>query len=155
MRNFALAFTLACLVCALVARGEPLQSEPGLAAEASGWTRVKSTIESYLGRPYAWGTAGLKSFDCSGFIWRVWYENGVYIKRTTARKLYFSLPKPEAGAGMAAGNIVFFDNLRHCGIVNDRTSFYHAQTSQGTNLSEMTPFWRSKVVGFRRSPQIK
>jgi hypothetical protein len=41
------------------------------------------------------------------------------------------------------------DNLKHCGIVKDRTSFYHAQTSRGTNLSDFDPFWRSHVFGFR------
>ena len=40
----------------------------------------------------------------------------------------------------------------YVGIVNDRTSFYHAQTSLGTNLSTMTPFWRGKVVGVRVGP---
>ena len=46
---------------------------------------IKSTIENHLGRPYVWGSSGLKSFDCSGFVWRVMYENGILLKRTTAR----------------------------------------------------------------------
>ena len=46
-----------------------------------------------------------------------------------------------------------FINLKHCGIIADRKSFYHAQTSIRTNLSRFTPFWVSKIVGFRRIPQ--
>jgi len=59
--------------------------EPGF------WQRVRSSIEKNLGRPYVWGAAGLKSFDCSGFIWRVMYDNGILLKRTTARKFYMTL----------------------------------------------------------------
>jgi len=113
---------------------------------------MKATIEGYLGRPYVWGATGLKSFDCSGFVWRVLNDNGILIKRTTARKLYFSLPDPATGTTWQPGNIVFFDDLKHCGIVNERESFYHSQTSIGTNLSRFSPYWRSKIVGVRCIP---
>lgn len=137
------------LLAALLATGTVHADEPDF------WTRVKLSIEKHLGRPYAWGSTGLKSFDCSGFVWRVYSESGVLFKRTTARKLWVSLAVPPKGREAAFGNLVFFDDLRHVGIVNDRTSFYHAQTSLGTNLSTMTPFWRGKVVGVRAGPTPK
>jgi cell wall-associated NlpC family hydrolase len=127
-------------------------SEPPPQAPAF-WSRALATIDRYLGRPYAWGATGLKSFDCSGFVWRVMYDNGILMKRTTARKFYMILPKPEAGERYASGSVVFFDNLKHCGIVNDKGSFFHAQTSVGTNLSQFTPFWKAKIVGFRKIPE--
>lgn len=117
------------------------------AAQAPFETRLRAAIERNLGRPYVWGAAGMKSFDCSGFIWRVAAESGYFLKRTTARKLYFSTrpaPKNELGA---FGNLIFFDDLKHVGIVNDRNSFYHAQTSKGTNLSQMTPYWKGLAGG--------
>jgi len=83
----------------------------------SFWNGMKAVVEHHLGRPYVWGAAGLKSFDCSGFVWRVLFDNGVLIKRTTARKLYVSLPVVPAERKWEHGNIVFFDDLRHCGIV--------------------------------------
>lgn len=113
------------------------------------WTPLRSGIERYLARPYVWGAAGLKSFDCSGFVWRVMKDNGVLIKRTTARKLYMSLPAVPDTQRWNYGNVVFFDNLTHCGIVQDRRSFYHAQSVKGTNLSLFDPYWRGKVCGFR------
>ncbi len=116
------------------------------------WDQVKSVIERCLGRPYVWGSAGLKSFDCSGFVWRVMFENGILVKRTTARKLYMSLPPVAKGDPFQFGNIVFFDNLKHCGIVNSRTSFYQAQVSKGTNLSKFDAFWQPQICGFRRMP---
>jgi len=113
---------------------------------------MQRTVEQYLGRPYVWGAAGLKSFDCSGFIWRIMAENGLYVKRTTARKLYISLPRAPKFGYYDSGALVFFDNLKHVGIVKDEKSFYHAQVSKGTNLSTFDPYWRSKICGFRRFP---
>ncbi len=124
-----------------------------IAANASAadefWTPLRDGIQRYLARPYVWGSAGLKSFDCSGFVWRVMYDNGILIKRTTARKLYMSLPAVPDSQRWNFGNVVFFDNLKHCGIVEDRRSFYHAQSIKGTNLSTFDPYWRRKVCGFR------
>jgi cell wall-associated NlpC family hydrolase len=111
---------------------------------------LKNTIGHYLGKPYVWGASGIKSFDCSGFVWRVLNENGIYFKRTSARKLYMSLDKTSPASAWNFGNIVFFDNLKHCGIVYNRKEFYHAAVSKGTNLSDFDPFWREKIVGVRQ-----
>ena len=116
------------------------------------WDRLEEAVQHHLGRPYVWGSCGLKSFDCSGFVWRVMLENGILIKRTTARKLYMSLPAAARAERLQPGNLVFFDNLTHCGIVSSPTQFYHAQVHKGTNLSEFDPFWRPKVCGFRKMP---
>jgi cell wall-associated NlpC family hydrolase len=116
------------------------------------WDGVKAAIEKHLGRPYVWGATGLKSFDCSGFVWRVMYENGILIKRTTARKLYMTLPKARPTDQTSFGTLVFFDDLKHVGIIDDRDTFYHAQVSIGTNRSKMTPFWRQKIYGYRKLP---
>lgn len=119
------------------------------ALSAQAPEQFRSSIESHLGRPYVWGAAGLKSFDCSGFVWRVLSENGVYMKRTTARKLYFSLPAAPEKARWTFGNLVFFNNLKHVGIVNNAGSFYHAETTTGTNLSKFDPYWKRYVCGVR------
>src|SRR5262245_8726774 len=75
------------------------------------WNGMKEVIERHLGRPYVWGASGLKSFDCSGFVWRVMFDNGFLVKRTTARKLYVSLPAVPPERKWEPGNIVFFDDL--------------------------------------------
>jgi cell wall-associated NlpC family hydrolase len=121
-------------------------------AANSFWDGVKAAIQAHLGRPYVWGAAGLKNFDCSGFVWRVMYDNGMLMKRTTARKLYMTLPKATPADQSSFGTLIFFDDLKHVGIVDDGTAFYHAQVSLGTNRSKMTPFWRQKVYGYRKLP---
>jgi len=115
-------------------------------------SKFKDVVQRHLGRPYVWGSSGLKGYDCSGFIWRVMMENGIMTKRTTARKFYMMLPKIDDSNRWKLGNMVFFDNLKHVGIVDTQKTFYHAQVSRGTNLSSFDPFWRPKVVGFRGIP---
>jgi len=116
------------------------------------WEGVKSAIQSHLGRPYVWGSAGLKSFDCSGFVWRVMADNGILIKRTTARKFYQTLPHASKAEQSEFGTLVFFDDLKHVGIIDGPNAFYHSESSIGTNRSAMTPFWRNKIFGFRKIP---
>ena len=116
--------------------------------EASG--RLRASIERHLGLPYSWGASGLKSFDCSGFVFRVFQHSGHYIKRTTARKYYFAMHPATKQDESQFGTIVFFDNLKHMGIVNDGKTFYHAQSSKGTNLSSYAPYWRKLVCGYRK-----
>jgi hypothetical protein len=128
---------------------QPCQADP---ESDDQWLSFQKTIERHLGRPYVFGTAGLKSFDCSGFVWRIMADNGIMIKRTTARKLYLCLPGMERDSCYRAGALVFFDNLKHVGIVRDQGSFYHAQVSKGTNLSAFEPYWRDKIYGFKKIP---
>jgi len=113
---------------------------------------VKSTMEKYLGRPYVWGASGIKSFDCSGFVWRVLYENGILMKRTTARKLYMMLPAVPKEEQWKFGSLICFDDLTHVGVVDSPDGFYHSQVIYGTERSQITPFWRRKIYGFRRLP---
>ena len=116
------------------------------------FSQMKAVITKHLGRPYVWGGAGMKNFDCSGFVWRVLFENGIITKRTTARKYYMMLPKVDEENQWQFGTIVFFDNLKHVGIVDSPKTFYHAQVSRGTNLSQFNSFWRQKIYGFRAIP---
>jgi peptidoglycan endopeptidase LytE len=124
------------------------------AASGADSVRIRSAIEEHLGRPYVWGSTGLKSFDCSGFVWRVMQENGILIKRTTARKYYMCLPKVTGEDRWNFGNIVFFDHLKHCGIVDSRETFYHAAVTEGTHLSRFDPLWRQKISGVRAMPRM-
>lgn len=111
---------------------------------------LREVIASHLGKPYVWGAAGMKSFDCSGFVWRVAVESGIPVKRTTARKLWYSTARAQPEERGRFGNLVFFNDLRHVGIVNDAGTFYHAQSSKGTNLSKFDAYWKPLVVGEHR-----
>ncbi len=116
------------------------------------WGQVKASIQRYMGRPYVWGASGLKSFDCSGFVWRVMAESGVLMKRTTARKFYMILPKAEKADQSTFGTLIFFDDLTHIGIVDDPDGFYHSEIKIGTHRSRMSPFYKKMIYGYRKFP---
>ncbi len=153
MRYPLLLMLLIAGIMALAAQDTPAQSGPYISRPEEFLNQVSGTINRHLGKPYAWGESGLKSFDCSGFVWRVMYESGILIKRTSARKLYLSLPKVSEREQWHFGNIVFFDNLKHCGIINSRTDFYHADCKKGTTLSLFAPHWQDKLCGVRGVPK--
>jgi cell wall-associated NlpC family hydrolase len=148
-RVVAVLLVLVCVVG--TARAQSADASPN--SSVSGFfSGLKAAIEKHLGRPYVWGASGMKSFDCSGFVWRVMYENGVLMKRTTARKFYMLLkPVPQEEQGKF-GTLVFFDDLKHIGIVDTPQAFYHAQVSKGTNRSPMNSFWKQKIYGYRQLP---
>jgi len=84
MRQFSifLVFILVGALLTTLALAEPLQAPAG---SNDWWCSAQKNIEKYLGKPYALGAVGKKSFDCSGFVWRIMAENGIILKRTTAR----------------------------------------------------------------------
>jgi cell wall-associated NlpC family hydrolase len=151
MKSILLAGFLV-LVLSLTVLGQSERPSTIAAGSDGFWAGVKAAIDSHLGRPYVWGSTGLKSFDCSGFVWRVMADNGLLIKRTTARKLYLTLPRASKDEQWNFGTLVFFDDLKHMGIVDSREAFYHSESSIGTNRSPMNPFWRNKIFGFRKMP---
>lgn len=138
--------------CSVMFAQEVSTLRPAHDEDAPFLTKLQSAISRHLGRPYVWGATGLKSYDCSGFIWRVLTDSGVLIKRSTARKYYLAFRKVKEADKWNYGTVVFFDDLKHVGIVHDNTRFYHAQLSKGTNLSPYEPYWRPKIYGFRALP---
>jgi peptidoglycan endopeptidase LytE len=149
----AVALLLVLAAVAVSARAESSatsnQSSSGLAEFLSG---IKTAIQRNLGRPYVWGATGQKSFDCSGFVWRVMYENGILMKRTTARKFYMMLKPATKEDQGNFGTLVFFDDLKHIGIIDSPQAFYHAQSVVGTNRSPMNSYWKKMVYGYRLLP---
>lgn len=115
--------------------------------------RLKKAIEGHLGFPYGLGHSGPKRFDCSGFVWRVLNETGIHMNRTSARKLFFLLLRVSDEDRWVFGTMVFFNRQRHCGLVKDSSSFYHASRKRGTTLSSLDPYWRSRISGFGKVPQ--
>lgn len=144
------SLVLAGLAFAQTSGQLPSQTQP----PATSWEPLRPVIARHLGRPYVWGSSGLKSFDCSGFLWRVMLDAGILVKRTTAHRFFLCLPKTDEKEQWQFGRVVFFSDLEHVGIVNDRDTFYHSQCSKGTNLSQFDPFWRPKIYGFRALPAL-
>jgi cell wall-associated NlpC family hydrolase len=111
-----------------------------------------SAIDERLGAPYVYGATGPRVFDCSGFVWSVFREAGINFDRASARSLWAEFAEPKVGDEYKFGTLVFFNNLKHVGIVAGPDGFYHASSSHGVTYSTFNDYWSERIVGFRRVP---
>ena len=65
----------------------PGEGPPAAEASHSQAHRVVSFAKAHLGKPYRLGATGLKRFDCSGLVYRVFAQAGVLSKIGGSRKL--------------------------------------------------------------------
>jgi cell wall-associated NlpC family hydrolase len=113
---------------------------------------LTAAIEERLGSPYHWGATGPSSFDCSGFVWSIYQSAGVDFERGSARTLWGRFAAPDAEEQYKFGNLVFFSNLAHVGIVADEHGFYHASRHHGVVYSPFNDYWLARIDGFRKVP---
>ncbi len=113
---------------------------------------ILSAIDARLGAPYVYGAMGPRAFDCSGFVWSVFREAGISFERSSARTFWTQFETPKSGEEYKFGTLVFFNNLKHVGIVADEHGFYQASSSHGVTYSPFNDYWSERIVGFRRVP---
>jgi len=113
---------------------------------------MMAAIDTRLGAPYVYGSSGPRVFDCSGFVWSVFQSAGVQFERGSARGFWAAFQPVSEDEKYKFGTLVFFNNLKHVGIVADANGFYHASTSQGVTYSPFNEYWTSRITGFRRVP---
>ncbi len=111
-----------------------------------------NAIAKKLGVRYRYFGMDDSGYDCSGFVWRVFQDAGASFDRVAARTLWSQLPRATIDETKQFGTLVFFNGVRHVGIVRDAYSFYHASRSQGVTLSFFAGYWGRRVTGFRRAP---
>ncbi len=113
-----------------------------------------SAIEDRIGTPYRLGTTGPYRYDCSGFVWSVFQSAGLNFERVNARTLWDEFAPATEDEKYKFGTLVFFNNVRHVGIVADEKGFYHASSSHGVVYSTFSDYWLRRVAGFRRVPLL-
>lgn len=115
-------------------------------------TVMLGAIEERLGTPYRLGTEGPTRYDCSGFVWSVFQSAGVEFERSSARTFWSQFAPAGDGERYKFGTLVFFNGVRHVGIVADENGFYHASSSRGVVYSRFNDYWSKRITGFRRVP---
>lgn len=110
---------------------------------------IVDIISTKLGVKYGWGRVGPNRFDCSGFVWKVFNEYNIGFQRSTAREYWKKFNKVDNKNSYRFGNLVFFSNLKHVGIVVDENGFYHASSSKGITYSKFNTYWKSRIYGFK------
>ena len=116
---------------------------------------LMAAMQSHLGSSYRFNRTGPDEFDCSGFVWRAFQDVGLNFQRGPARSYWATMPAPAVGEQFRFGNLVFFSNLGHVGIVVDEKGFYHSARHGGVMYSPFNEYWLSRIDGFRRiSPDV-
>ncbi len=115
---------------------------------------MMNSIQTKFGIPYRLGSTGPNRYDCSGFVWSVFNEAGIYFERSTARTYWEQFEPVEGADRFKFGTLVFFNKLGHVGIVADENGFYHASSSKGITYSPFKGYWEKRVVGYRRIPAM-
>jgi cell wall-associated NlpC family hydrolase len=113
---------------------------------------MTESIRNKLGIRYRYGTQGPRSYDCSGFIWKVFNESGIAMTRTSAREFWRQYEPVTGEDRFKFGTLVFFNKLGHVGIVASKDGFYHASSSRGVTYSKFKGYWSKRIVGYRRIP---
>ncbi len=110
---------------------------------------------SKLGTPYAYGTSGPNSFDCSGFTSYVYKELGIKIPRSSASQSGYG--KTVSKEELLPGDLVFFNTygsgVSHVGIYIGEGKFIHAASTNEmrvmiNSLSEN--YYKSRYITAKR-----
>jgi len=111
-------------------------SNQKLSAPAASYSGnpIVDTAYKYMGVRYVWAGTSPKGFDCSGFVYYVFQENGIKTNRTAA-SLYKNGSYVER-RDLQPGDIICFYNggysyIGHVGIYIGNNEFIHASSAGG------------------------
>lgn len=115
--------------------------------------RISNTAQRYIGAPYRFGGVSPTGFDCSGFVWYVFNQNGKSLPRTA--DVQFKIGKPVFQNELQRGDLVFFSTYEpgpsHCGIYLEAGKFIHASSSRGIMISKLDDvYWKPRYIGAKR-----
>ena len=121
--------------------------------EGSTGDNVVSYAFNFIGRPYVFGAAGPKSFDCSGLTMYVFGKFGVSLPHYTGSQ--YSMGASVSKGNLRAGDLVFFNTygpISHVGIYIGGGDFIHAPSSGKTiTVSSLSDsYYAKRYVGARR-----
>jgi cell wall-associated NlpC family hydrolase len=127
-----------------------LADGPHDVSSAHGGHPVARMATRYVGTPYVWGGASPSGFDCSGFVKYVYATLGVVLPRTVRDQ--YAIGTTVSRDRLRAGDIVFFDRLRHNGVYLGDGRLIHASTMDGAvRMAKLNEGWfKERWVGARR-----
>lgn len=108
----------------------------GIGTVTGGNANIVSIAQSKLGCPYVWGATGPDSFDCSGFVYWVYQQQGINVPRSTdGYKAYAGSATEISWSEAQPGDIlIVFDSERgtssgHAGIYIGNDQYIHSPQS--------------------------
>jgi cell wall-associated NlpC family hydrolase len=119
---FGRRITLVLMAFALAVSLVAVEGPAATQAATSQASQIMSTAKNQLGKPYRWGATGMRAYDCSGLVYRVFERNGLLTKigggRKTARGYYdwFRRRGLATRSNPRKGDLVVWGNAKHIGL---------------------------------------
>ncbi|WP_052422585.1 C40 family peptidase [Nonomuraea candida] len=106
------------------------------------------------GTPYVWGGTSENGYDCSGLMLRAYEAAGIDLPRT-ARQQYGAFSRKIDWPDLKPGDLVFFSNLGHVGMISKPGHMVHAPRTGDVVKEEKLSAWRRQafVGAVRPDPQ--
>ncbi len=116
-------------------------------------TDIIAYAKSYLGKPYCYGATGPNSFDCSGFLYRVFGDMGIDVPRSS--RDYGSFGTTVSLAEAKAGDVLVFASsggrIHHVGIYIGDDKFIHSACSTGVTITSIyDEYWQPRIYLVKR-----
>lgn len=114
--------TLVLLAFALAVTLVAVEGPGSAQAAGSQASNIVYVAKNQLGKPFRLGTEGMRRYDCSGLVWRVFYQNGLVTKIGGGRKLargyydWFRRRGLASRSNPRVGDLVVWGRARHIGI---------------------------------------
>lgn len=114
--------TLVLLSFALAVTLVAVEGPNSAQAASSQAGKIVYTAKNQLGKPFRLGTQGMRRYDCSGLVWRAFYNNGLVAKIGGGRKVargYYDWFRQRGLASRSnprVGDLVVWGRARHIGI---------------------------------------
>lgn len=117
------AIGFAVLVAGILFLGQAPSGAAAASAAPSAAARVVAIAESHLGAPYRYATTGPRTFDCSGLVYSVFREAGVFdrigngrYRSALAMYRYFLARGEVSRTNPQVGDLVIYGGGAHVGI---------------------------------------
>lgn len=114
-----------------------------------------SLAKKQLGKPYIYGSTGMRGFDCSGLMYYLFGEHGTQLHRRASEQLQDGIIVSREG--MQVGDLVFFHErwdscpASHVGIYAGNNQIIHASTSNGIEYADLdASYFASNFLCVRR-----
>nr|WP_246421709.1 C40 family peptidase [Texcoconibacillus texcoconensis] len=109
--------------------------------------------KTHIGTPYSFGGTSPSGFDCSGFLYYTFQQEGITIPRTTSTQ--YNYGETVNRDSLEIGDIVFFETYKpgpsHSGIYVGGNEFIHASSSNGITINNLNEsYYNQRYIGAKR-----
>jgi cell wall-associated NlpC family hydrolase len=109
--------------------------------------RVVAFAFAQLGKPYSWGAAGPRAYDCSGLTLAAWERAGLHLPHNAARQ-YGATTRVDRADARPGDLVFFYGRISHVGVYIGGGMMIHAP-EYGENV-RIAPIDSQPIHGFGR-----